>query len=1101
MEPNRPLPRRDAVTIVRRRLRRLDAGVSAPKDCFQATAGMMVDLTDEQTCPKAIAMACGRSVEERIRWIVQPGRCRLPVSRRTARWFSIGAILLVLGWGPISIFAGPQAPAGLQATTDGQKPDQERLQRAGLATPADAKSPAGTQAGSNERQGDSNLLCVRVLDPQGKPLADARVHASVWTEEKGFKHNRDYKTDTAGIARVELPKTYQILRLWAGKKPFVTMFSHWEQNELASGVRPPAEYAIPLERAASAGGRIVDEAGKPIAGAHVQVRAAGGTPVKSDGRTGYNTWLATGTGDPRLGEDAAAVTDSDGRWRISNVPDNPQLKLFLLVSHPDYSSDESWGQLQNDADITTEMLRKQSATLTLKRGFIVQGRVTDPDGNPIKDAMVVQGNGPYFASTPKHFLTDADGRFRLPALPSQETSLTIIAPGFAPQLRKISVQKGLPPQDFQMALGKPVQLRFVDTAGKPIPRVYVQIKNWRGGESLCNIRHPKVLDTKIPEWADKNGVWEWTWAPDDPVNVNAYSYFLKGYAPSELEITGGDPPRTVTLKPEHRITGRVTDAITGKPLPDFTVIPIDVFRKSRLNAQRFNAKAGKDGRLDYLAERTDIPLRLRIEAIGYRTQTGPEFRVGDDTSRTQNFLMQPSKPVTGIVLDAAGKPVTGAAVLVATPTEWANIGGKNDDMPNGHQVSTDAAGRFELPDSGEPFIVLAQADAGFAMADFATDQHDVGTLRLQPWALVRGQFYDGGQPVKGARIRLDLVQLENPDRPRVETTRLQVATDKDGRFEFPRVPPLPVDVRVLLGPWRDEGFRSGPRVPLDLRPGQAVELKLGEDGASVHGRVKLVGKVPADLDCTYSVNYLVSRSPGIARPAEIAKLGFDIRKGWQATWAKTREGRAYLRTLRHWFVKLAPDGSFRVSGVPPGDYDLAIKIYAKPSGCLVDPLAQRVVRVTVTAADVARGELVLPEIAATVVPIPAVGDAPALSFERADGTIGSLADFPSRWMIVHFWTSWCGPCKQQLPALRKTRERFAARNVALLGLSLDEDTAAWQTASEWLDLPWPQGRLTAADRAGVSGVPAYWILDPAGKIIAKVNDPDEAGESLNKRLK
>ncbi len=59
----------------------------------------------------AIAMACGRSVEERIRWIVQPGRCRLPIGRRTARWFSVAAILLVLGLGSISIFAGSPAPA------------------------------------------------------------------------------------------------------------------------------------------------------------------------------------------------------------------------------------------------------------------------------------------------------------------------------------------------------------------------------------------------------------------------------------------------------------------------------------------------------------------------------------------------------------------------------------------------------------------------------------------------------------------------------------------------------------------------------------------------------------------------------------------------------------------------------------------------------------------------------------------------------------------------------------------------------------------------------------------------------------------------------
>ena len=66
----------------------------------------------------AIAMACGRSVEERIRWIVQPGRCRLPIGRRTARWFSVGAILIVLGLGSISLFAGPPVPAAPEPTND-----------------------------------------------------------------------------------------------------------------------------------------------------------------------------------------------------------------------------------------------------------------------------------------------------------------------------------------------------------------------------------------------------------------------------------------------------------------------------------------------------------------------------------------------------------------------------------------------------------------------------------------------------------------------------------------------------------------------------------------------------------------------------------------------------------------------------------------------------------------------------------------------------------------------------------------------------------------------------------------------------------------------
>jgi thiol-disulfide isomerase/thioredoxin len=130
-----------------------------------------------------------------------------------------------------------------------------------------------------------------------------------------------------------------------------------------------------------------------------------------------------------------------------------------------------------------------------------------------------------------------------------------------------------------------------------------------------------------------------------------------------------------------------------------------------------------------------------------------------------------------------------------------------------------------------------------------------------------------------------------------------------------------------------------------------------------------------------------------------------------------------------------------------------------------------------------------------------VGDIPALSFKRSDGTAGALADCRSRYTVAHFWASWCGPCKQQLPALRRLHERFSGKGLATLSLSLDEDPAAWQAALQQLELSWPQGRLAVGGDAGVSSVPEYWLLDRAGKIVAKVYDPDELAPVLADRLK
>ena len=257
-----------------------------------------------------------------------------------------------------------------------------------------------------------------------------------------------------------------------------------------------------------------------------------------------------------------------------------------------------------------------------------------------------------------------------------------------------------------MQAGKPIRLRIVDGAGKPVPNADVDILEWNGSKSIQsshNPNHPKVPDTKIPRCADANGVWTWTSAPEGSVKVRIDG---PGVTAFELDISSATPERVVTVKSEHRITGRVINAVSGRAIPAFTVIPIGVFRKDFLFADRGNALEGKNGRLNYLASRTDTPLRVRVEAAGYRSQDGPEFRVGDDSPRTQDFLLRPSPPVTGVILDADGQPVRKAEVVMATPTQHAHVSSDRND--ENHRVFTDAAGRFSFPDPGEPFAVLAR---------------------------------------------------------------------------------------------------------------------------------------------------------------------------------------------------------------------------------------------------------------------------------------------------------------------------------------------------------------------------------------------------------
>jgi thiol-disulfide isomerase/thioredoxin len=693
------------------------------------------------------------------------------------------------------------------------------------------------------------------------------------------------------------------------------------------------------------------------------------------------------------------------------------------------------------------------------------------------------------------------GRYRLPPLPSGKVTITVMAPGWMPVLTKVDIRQGMSPFDFQLQPGKDLQIRFVDQAGKPVPGVGVAIDNRRGGESLYNHRHPNVLDTRIPIEADESGLYRWTWAPDDAVT---FKFFKEGYARHQASLTASANEQTVTLPKVLRITGKVTDT-AGRPVKGMTAVPVIEFRPGNLVVERNRAKGPFDGTYTVETDRTDLSYRVRIEASGYRTAMSETARAGM-VDPSFDLRLETAPPLEGRLVDSGGQGINDARVYLATQSQ--NLENWPDDanvISFNQKVYTDRQGRFSFPAQFEPYAVVAVHDRGYAEVHLEPSQQP-GELTLKNWARIDGRLLHAGQPTPSASISFAPVRLRNGASPHIHD-HFMVKTDRDGRFEFPRVPPVKSHVSAQLSVWRDYPFSSSESVPLDLQPGENAHLDLGGKGTVVKGRVVLSGDAAPTIDLHKSLNWLLRRAPGIEPPAEVRLLGLNAGDGWNNAWTATSEGRALIDTLHTYFVVLDRDGRLQISGVPAGDYDLALRLYEPPGGgCLVSPVGSRIVRFKVTEEAAREASLDLGDIPITVAIGPRTGDmAPDLSAATISGGTVKLSSLRGQYVLLNFWATWCGPCVANLPALFRFHDTFAADNrVRIVGLNLDDDPAETRAFVEARKLPWTQAHLGGRDgdkvdilsRYAVSSIPTYILIGPDGKLIHRGGDLDEIAKVL-----
>lgn len=770
---------------------------------------------------------------------------------------------------------------------------------------------------------------VKVRDAvTGKPLEGAEVVTPSLSGIRGMDlpEASRWLTDASGEVTIHLGAPPELLtpqERWftiaVRREGFASRGRSWLIPPGVAPERVPATAEFRLQRGQTVGGVMRDEAGLPLPGVRVRLFASGyqyGPPGERD----YpEFWQSPDTQTP-------TTTDEKGRWEVSDFPiDLDQVRIECR--RPDgmvhrfegrkreVSSvpipEPEWG-----APLDLEAFHAKEAALVLPTGFVVRGRVLDPDGKPVSGARVRTAFGHPAPTRAGETRSDASGRFEFRHRTPIEWILTAEAPGFAISSTVVTAGEAMPETEIRLDPLSPLRLKVTDPAGTPIAGARVSADTQNSG--------PQILD--YSGTSDSEGNLVWTQAPAGPL---AFTIQTEDAGRERfVKLARGERNREVRVRPSNAtnivVTGKCVEVGTGRPISVATIAfrgqytaqfsTVELETVTNLGEGRFRLEIP----LSWFYPRVTRTYQLRLWAPGVgRVTTEP--RDFDDGDWELTVPFRRGGAIQGIVRRPNGQPAWDAVVAVSQ-TPWRNIILSDRGIHERSdllQSYTDVMGQYGIDDPGGDAVVLIRHQDGFLELE-ANQLRTNADVTLLPYGRIEGVLPDAQRTRQEGTV---LLSRDSYGRFGMNWSLYQMAkTGPDGTFVLTNVPagsyvlnrPFPSPE----GPYLD----SHPQL-VRVESGATVRVTYGGDGRPVVGRVR--GR---DLHWQAVYHRLVA-VPNPPQPRWPDPSRFASAESYQRFTKGYEAMNAWYAQNRGYGVMVARDGSFRAEDVPSGTYELELIPY------------------------------------------------------------------------------------------------------------------------------------------------------------------------------